>query len=194
MLKAVAPTGPATERDERALIAGAAAGDRSAARAIYDAHVERVHRVAYRICGDSDLADDLTQDVFVQLFRRLDQFRGESAFSTWVHRVALTVSLNAMRKVKRFRQREFDLEDAVHHESVEGSIEPDLRDRLNAAIDSLPDGIRAALVMHTIEGYSHAEIGEALGIAEGTSKARVFDARARLKKMLAPHMTDLQTP
>ena len=190
MLKAVAPSGSAAEQDERTLIAGAAAGDRSAARALYDAHVERVHRIAYRLCGDADMAEDLTQDVFIQLFRKLDQFRGESSFSTWVHRVALTVSLNAMRKVKRFRARETEIDEAFHFEQADGEIEPDLRDRLKAAIDALPDGIRAALVMHTIEGYSHAEIGEALGIAEGTSKARVFDARARLKKALAPFLKE----
>lgn len=176
--------------DERALIARVAKGDRTAARKLYEAHVERVHRIAYRISGDADLADDLTQDVFVQVFRRLDQFRGESSFGTWIHRVALTVSLNAMRKVKRFQQRETVLEDALHHEHEDGQIEPDLHDRLTAAIDALPDGIRAALVLHTIEGYSHAEIGEMLGIAEGTSKARVFDARARLRKALGPHLKE----
>ncbi|HVZ49025.1 MAG TPA: RNA polymerase sigma factor [Gemmatimonadaceae bacterium] len=189
MLKAVSPPGSAAV-DERALIARAANGDRTAARELYDAHVERVHRIAYRISGDADLADDLTQDVFVQVFRRLDQFRGESSFGTWIHRVALTVSLNAMRKVKRFHQRETVLEDTLHFEDEGEGIEPDLRDRLKAAIDALPDGIRAALVMHTIEGYSHAEIGAMLGIAEGTSKARVFDARARLRKALEPHLKE----
>jgi len=189
MLKAVTPPGSAAV-DERALIARAAKGDRTAARELYDAHVERVHRLAYRISGDADLADDLTQDVFVQVFRRLEQFRGESSFGTWIHRVALTVSLNAMRKVRRFQQRETVLEDALHHAQEEDEIEPDLRDQLKAAIDALPDGLRAALVMHTIEGYSHAEVGEMLGIAEGTSKARVFDARARLRKALGPHLKE----
>ena len=190
MLKAVPPSGSAAVHDERTLIANAAAGDRTAARALYYAHVERVHRIAYRMCGDADLAEDLTQDVFVQLFRRLHQFRGESSFSTWVHRVALTVSLNAMRKVKRFRMRETEIDEAFHHEQAEDDLEPDFRERLNAAIDALPEGCRTALVMHTIEGYSHAEIGELLGIAEGTSKARVFDARARLKQLLAPFLKE----
>lgn len=190
MLKAVPLTGSATVRDERTLIAEAARGDRTAARELYDAHVERVHRIAYRICGDADLAQDLTQDVFVQVFRRLGQFRGDSSFGTWLHRVALTVSLNAMRKVKRFRQRETVLEDALHHEHESWEMEPDLRDRLKEAIDALPEGCRVALVMHTIEGYSHAEIGAMLGIAEGTSKARVFDARARLRKMLEPYLKE----
>lgn len=190
MLRAVPLTGSATARDERTLIAEAAKGDRTAARELYDAHVERVHRIAYRICGDADLAQDLTQDVFVQVFRRLGQFRGDSSFSTWLHRVALTVSLNAMRKVKRFRQRETVLEDALHKEHESWEMEPDMRDRLKEAIDALPEASRVALVMHTIEGYSHAEIGDALGIAEGTSKARVFDARARLKQALAPFLKE----
>lgn len=190
MLKAVSLIDSAAVRDERSLIAEAARGDRTAARELYDAHVERVHRIAYRICGDADLAEDLTQDVFVQVFRRLDQFRGESSFGTWLHRVALTVSLNAMRKVKRFRQRETELDEAFHHEAESGEIEHDLRDKLTAAIDALPEGCRVALVMHTIEGYSHAEIGEMLGIAEGTSKARVFDARARLKKSMALYLKE----
>jgi RNA polymerase sigma-70 factor (ECF subfamily) len=192
MLQAVPLTQSVAVRDERALIAEAAKGDRKAARELYDAHVERVHRIAYRICGDADLAQDLTQDVFVQVFRRLDQFRGDSSFSTWLHRVALTVSLNAMRKVKRFRQRETELDDAFHAEHESGEVDPDMRDKLTAAIDALPEGCRVALVMHTIEGYSHAEIGEMLGIAEGTSKARVFDARARLKKMLGAYLQDLR--
>lgn len=190
MLQAVPLTQSAAVRDERTLIAEAAKGDRTAARELYDAHVERVHRITYRICGDADLAEDLTQDVFVQVFRKLDTFRWESSFGTWLHRVALTVSLNAMRKVKRFRQRETVLEDEFHAEYESGELEPEFRDKLTAAIDALPEGSRVALVMHTIEGYSHAEIGKMLGIAEGTSKARVFDARARLKKMLGSYLKD----
>jgi len=178
--------------DERSLIAKAVIGDRVAARALYDAHAARVHRVAYRICGDADLAADLTQDVFVLVFRELPKFRGESAFTTWLHRIAVTVSLNAMRKVKRLRQRETDLDEARHHEHESGDIDPDLREKLNAAIDALPEGLRLALVMHTIEGYTHAEVGKALGIAEGTSKARVFEARARLRQALGGFMTDLE--
>lgn len=176
--------------DERSLIARAVIGDRTAARALYDAHAARVHRVAYRICGDGELAADLTQDVFVLVFRELPKFRGESAFATWVHRIAVTVSLNAMRKVKRLREREMDLDEARHHEQESGDIDPDLRERLAAAIDALPDGLRVALVMHTIEGYTHAEVASALGIAEGTSKARVFEARAKLRKSLGDFLEE----
>lgn len=177
--------------DERSLIARAVAGDRRAARALYDAHAARVHRLAYRISGDAALAEDLTQDVFVLVFRELPKFRGEAAFSTWLHRIAVTVSLNAMRKVKRLRERETDLDEARHHEHEGGDLDPDLRERLAAAIDALPEGLRVALVMHTIEGYTHAEVAAALGIAEGTSKARVFEARARLRKALGEFLEEM---
>jgi len=184
MLRAATTTSPDRTADERSLIALAAAGDRAASRVLYDRHAARVHRLAYRLCGDPDLAEDLTQDVFVKVFRSLGQFRGDSAFSTWVHRIAVTVSLNAMRKVRRLREREVDLDEAHQHEFPPDAIDPELRARLAEAIETLPDGIRVALVMHALEGYTHAEIGKALGIAEGTSKAKVFDARARLKKAL----------
>jgi RNA polymerase sigma-70 factor (ECF subfamily) len=184
MLRAAIATSPDGADDDRSLIALAAVGDRAASRALYDRHAARVHRLAYRVCGDPDLAEDLTQEVFVKVFRSLGQFRGDAAFSTWVHRIAVTVSLNAMRKVKRLREREADLDEARQHEFEPDAIDPDLRARLAAAIEALPDGVRIAFVMHAIEGYTHVEIGQALGIAEGTSKAKVFDARARLKKAL----------
>jgi RNA polymerase sigma-70 factor (ECF subfamily) len=180
---------PRTVDDERSLIARAATGDRGAARVLYDTHVLRVHRLAYRLCGDSDLAADLAQDVFVQVFRQLGTFRGESSFTTWLHRVAVTTSLNSMRKVKRLRERETDLDEAREF-AVDGGdadVDPDVRDALAAAIDALPESLRVALVMHAIEGYTHTEIGALLGIAEGTSKKRVFDARARLRIVLAIH-------
>jgi RNA polymerase sigma-70 factor (ECF subfamily) len=190
MLRAAIATSPDGTDDERSLIALAAVGDRAASRALYDRHAARVHRLTFRVCGDPDLAEDLTQEVFVKVFRSLSQFRGDSAFSTWVHRIAVTVSLNAMRKVKRLREREADLDEAHQHESEPDAIDPDLRARLAAAIEALPDGVRIALVMHAIEGYTHAEIGQALGIAEGTSKAKVFDARARLKKSLGDYLEE----
>ena len=191
MPRAAIASSSASADDERSLIARAVVGDRVAARMLYEKHAPRVHRLTFRFCGDADLAADLTQDVFVLVFRELPKFRGESAFSTWLHRVAVTVSLNAMRKVKRLREREADLDEARHHEHESGDIDPDLRNRLKAAIDALPEGLRLALVMHTIEGYTHAEVANALGIAEGTSKARVFEARAKLRKSLGDYLEEL---
>ena len=172
--------------DERWLVARARQGDRHAARQLYDAHAQRVHRLVFRICEDEELAHDLTQDAFIRAFRQLDAFRGDSAFGTWLHRIAVTVALNAMRKVRRVRDRERPLDDSSElHAAPERRAEPDLRDRLYAAIDALPDSLRHAFVFYHVEGYTHNEIGGMLGIAEGTSKARVFEARAKLREVLA---------
>ena len=171
--------------DERALIARILDGDRVAGRQLYEAHAARVHRLVYRLCGDADLAQDFTQDTFVRAFDQLNNFRGESAFGTWLHRIAVTVTLNGMRKVRRLRERETSLDDDPGLGTVSHRADPDLRSRIAAAIDALPEGTRLTLIMHDIEGYTHAEIAESLGIAEGTSKSRLFDARGRLRQALA---------
>jgi RNA polymerase sigma-70 factor (ECF subfamily) len=172
--------------DERWLVARARQGDRAAARQLYDSHARRVHRLVFRICEDEELARDLTQDAFVRAFGQIASFRGDSAFGTWLHRIAVSVALNAMRKVKRQRDRERPLEDSIDlHEAPVREADPDLRERLHAAIDALPDSLRHPMVLYHVEGYTHVEIGKMLGIAEGTSKARVFEARARLREALA---------
>ena len=151
--------------------------------------MDRAHRLAYRIAGDRHLASELTQDVFVQLFRAL-AFPAASSFATWLHRVATTTCLNAMRRVKRFRTREQVLTEYHQLPAGDQAVHPDLRDAVGAAIDARPDDLRLPLVMHTLEGYTHAEIGAALGVAEGTSKARVSEARVRLRQTLALHLED----
>lgn len=179
---------PVTAEDgDRSLIADVVRGDLAAARALYDRHAARVYRLAYRMCGDRDLANDLTQDVFVRVFRQLQQFRGESAFTTWLHRVTVTTCINTLRKVKRLRSREVDLEHAGDQWVGVADRDPALHAALTVAMDALPEGLRIALVMHAIEGYTHGEIAAALGIAEGTSKSRVFEARAKLREMLVNH-------
>ena len=179
----IAAVSAAVEK-ERSLVARAASGDQAAARVLYDAHAQRVYRLAYRMCGDADLAADVTQDVFVRVFAQLAKFRGESAFTTWLHRVAVTTCLNTLRKVKRFRQREVEMDEACDQPLDQGSIEPALRQALATAIDALPDDLRIVLVMHAFEGYTHVEIGNALGIPEGTSKSRLFEAKGRLRESL----------
>lgn len=174
-----------TERvDERELISRVLLGDRIAGRELYHAHAARVHRLVYRLCGDAELAQEFTQDAFVRAFQQLDRFRGDSAFGTWMHRIAVSVTLNGMRKIRRIRSRESDIEE-VPLSVVSRDADPDLRVRLTRAIDALPEACRTTLIMHDIEGYTHAEIAEFLGIAEGTSKSRLFDARARLRIALA---------
>lgn len=170
---------------ENELIGRARRGDPRAFRELYDGHVDRVYRLAYRMCGDEDMARDMSQDAFIRAYQRLDQFRGDAAFSTWLHTTTVSVVLNGIRKRDRHRKREQPLEKVPQmagHQTPRA--EPDLRDRLRSAIDALPDIYRSVFVMHDLEGYNHAEIASALEVAEGTSKARLSRARARLREML----------
>jgi RNA polymerase sigma-70 factor (ECF subfamily) len=174
--------------NEPELIARVLAGDRLAGRELYDAHAPRVFRLAFRLTGDAQLAREFTQDTFVRAFQRLADFRGDAAFSTWIHRITITVVANAMRKVRRLRERETDITDLDSlHPANAGArrIDPDLRERLAKAIDALPEIYRTTLIMHDMEGYTHTEIAEVLGVAEGTCKSRLSAARAQLRVALA---------
>ena len=183
------PKTPARYRvTERELIEHVLRGDGSAERELYDRHVDRVYRLAYRLAdGDGELARDFTQDVFVRAFDRLADFRGDAALSTWLHSITVSVALNGMRKVKRWRSRETDLHEATSLGNGNGSVEPDLKSRLRAAIDRLPLKYRSVFLMYDVEGYTHEEIGSALGMPTGTSKARLARARARLRDELKSH-------
>lgn len=180
-----APTVVQHPPDRHTLVRRVLDGDPAAERELYDAHVDRVYRLAYRMTGDGDQAAEYTQDAFVRVFDRLGDYRGEAALSTWITSVALSVIYNGMRKVKRFRQREADLDDAVPLASTTRRAEPDLKQKLAAAIEALPEGYRTVFTMHDIEGYTHEEIATALGVQEGTSKAQLSRARAKLRTMLA---------
>jgi RNA polymerase sigma-70 factor (ECF subfamily) len=166
------------------LVEQAKDGDQLAFRSLYDANVDRIYRLTYRMAGDDELARDFTQDAFLRAWQRLDQFRGDAAFSTWLHTIAVSVALNGLRKVDRHRQRERSLEDAAHVAPGPSRLDPDARERLREAVDELPEMYRTVFLMHDLEGYSHGEIAAAMGVAEGTSKARLFRARRKLRKAL----------
>jgi RNA polymerase sigma-70 factor (ECF subfamily) len=172
--------------NDQQLIGRVLAGDPSAERAFYDAHVDRVFRLVYRMAGDLDRAQDYTQETFIRAFARLKDFRGESAVSTWLGAIAISIALNGLRKVRRVRDREVALDEGAHQVGhMTREAEPDLKVRLSQAIDDLPDGYRAVFVLHDIEGYTHEEIATSLGVHPGTSKAQLFRARARLRDALA---------
>ncbi len=170
---------------EPELIERVLAGDAAAERELYDAHVDRVYRLAYRMTGEDDLAQDCTQETFLRAFERLEEFRGDAALGTWLHTVATSVILNALRRRKRRWTREVDMHKAGPLGRREPRGDVGLRQRLKAAIDALPDKYRMVFVMHEVEGYTHREIGSALGIEVGTSKAQLSRARARLREALA---------
>ena len=173
--------------ERRALVRRVLEGDPAAERELYDANVDRVYRLAYRMTGDADQATEYTQDTFVRVFDRLAEFRGEAALSTWITSIALSVVYNGLRKIKRFRERETDLDDATPIAAKNRQAEPDLKVKLKAAIESLPEGYRTVFVMHDVEGYTHEEIATALGVQEGTSKAQLSRARAKLRTMLSEY-------
>jgi RNA polymerase sigma-70 factor (ECF subfamily) len=171
--------------DEQQLIARAVAGDPAAERQLFDAHVDRVYRLAYRMSGDAMAAQEYTQETFVRAFAHLPKFRGDSALGTWLHAIATSVTLNGLRRLKRRRNREVALEtiaDTAHHHHSDP--DPLLQRRLTAAIDALSDENRAVLIMHDVEGYTHEEIGAALGVPSGTSKARLSRTREALRTAL----------
>lgn len=170
---------------EPELIERVLAGDPVAERELYDAHVERVYRLAYRMTGEDPLAQDCTQETFLRAFERLAEFRGDAALGTWLHTVATSVILNALRKRRRRWKREVDMEKVGPMGRREPKSDVGLRQRLHAAIDGLPDKYRMVFVMHEVEGYTHREIGSALGIEVGTSKAQLSRAKAKLREALA---------
>jgi RNA polymerase sigma-70 factor (ECF subfamily) len=176
--------------NDRHLVERCLAGEPQAERALYDAHVDRVYRLMHRMAGDGDLAADFTQEAFIRAFERLQQYRGESSLATWLHTIAVSVALNGMRKVKRIRSRTESIEETTDLAARPIGFTGDLRIRLHSAIDALSEKLRPVFVMHDVEGYTHEEIAGTLGIPVGTSKARLFDARAKLRLALSAFAGD----
>jgi len=170
--------------DERQLVARVLQGDALAERELYDAHVDRVFRLIFRLSGDPELAQECAQETFIRAFDRLGTFRGDSALGTWLHSIAVSVTLNAIRRVRRQDSRETDLEETTSSTDGFRAAEPDLKERLTSAVNALPEGYRTVFIMHDVEGYTHEEIGTALHISSGTSKAQLFRARGKLRRAL----------
>lgn len=166
------------------LVARAQAGDQTAFRDLYRQHAGRVYALCLRLTGDARDAEERTQDVFVRLWDKVRSFRGESAFSSWLHRLAVNVVLNERRTTGRREQRVMTAEDPGALERNRGSTTEGLSIDLERAIAALPDGAREVFVLYDIEGYGHAEIAGMVGIAEGTSKAQLFRARRLLREKL----------
>jgi RNA polymerase sigma-70 factor (ECF subfamily) len=170
--------------NEAQLIAQVMAGDRLAGRALYDTHAPRLYALAYRMSGDAEKAREFTQDTFIRAFSRLSQFRGDAAFSTWLHRIMVTVVSNSRRSELRFG-REVGLDEAHSVEVSAPQAEPDLKECIARALEKLSEVYRTTLIMHDIQGYTHAEIAGILGVPEGTCKSRLSAARAQMRLDLA---------
>ncbi len=160
----------------------AANGDAEAFERLYREHVARVHSLARRMAG-VEAADDLTQEVFLRAWQKLGTFRGSSSFGTWLHRLAVNLILSRRTTLARRRDRHVAAEGLV--ERMIGRREtPGLAMDLEAAMGHLPDGARQVFVLYDVEGYSHDEIAQAMGISVGTSKSQLHRARMLLRRHL----------
>jgi len=160
----------------------AASGDASAFERLYRHHVPRIYSLVRRMVNDDD-ADEITQDVFVRAWQKLGTFRGEAAFGTWLHRLAVNVIL-ARRETLGTRRKRFLEGDAVLEFLPARKAGPELAMDFESAMERLPDGAREIFVLHDVEGYRHEEIAEMLGLATGTSKSQLHRARLALRRHL----------
>jgi RNA polymerase sigma-70 factor, ECF subfamily len=173
------------------LIARAQKGDEEAFAALFEAHKRRVYSLCLRMTGNTAEAEDLAQEAFLQLFRKISTFRGESAFSTWLHRLTVNVVLMHLRK-KGLQQVSLDEPDTSQDEPVKRDYGDDDRrltgsiDRigLQKAIADLPPGYRTVFVLHDVEGYEHNEIAEIMNCSVGNSKSQLHKARMKLRERL----------
>ena len=176
----ISPPSPGPESD----VALAATGDRRAFERLYQANAGRIFALCVRMAGDRTAAEELTQDVFVRAWQKLAQFRGESSFSTWLHRLAVNVVLNARKQEGRHRSRHDEMDEQSEALAQPGLPVPGLSMDLEAAIAALPPGARKVFVLHDVEGYTHEEIAEMNGVTTGATKSQLHRARMLLREAL----------
>jgi len=172
--------------DDSRDVALAAAGDRHAFERLYKSHVNRVFSLCTRMSGSRIRGEELTQDVFVRSWEKLPQFRGDAAFSTWIHRIAVNMVLSDRKNQSRSSKRLVDDDTERVEEPVARAYAPQYGDRMDiaAAIEMQPKGARQIFVLHDVEGYKHEEIAEMCGITSGGSKAQLHRARLLLREAL----------
>ncbi len=184
----MARPGPVTgKRDKDSeLVRMASSGDRAAFETLYRRHRDRIFGLVWRLCGgDGALAEDLLQEAFVRAWQKLDSFRGESRFATWLHRLSVNVALSDRRIRVRRLERETPLEGAAERTATgEKDVYAGHRMDLEQAIAKLPERARTVLVLYDVEGYSHAEIAEMTDMAVGSSKAQLHRARKLVRAEL----------
>lgn len=176
---------PAPVGDEPALVARARGGDARAFEQLYRRHADRVYGLCWRLCdGDRARAEQSTQDAFVRAWEKLDSFRGESQFGTWLHRITVNVVLGERRLLQRWTTFEDAEAAGPRAELSVPAVDHGLSRDLEAALARLPKGARTVLWLHDVEGYLHEEIARLTGIAVGTSKAQLHRARKLMREHL----------
>jgi RNA polymerase sigma-70 factor (ECF subfamily) len=169
---------------ERSLVERAQQGDLAAFEQLYRENERRVYALCYRLSGNPTLAEELTQDVFVRAWQKLGSFRGESAFSSWLHPLTVNVALSERRARQRRTSRIMTTDDLTPFEKSDMPPGPESGFDLEKALGTLPPGARSVFVLHDVEGYRHEEIASMIGIAIGTSKAQLHRARRLMREAL----------
>jgi RNA polymerase sigma-70 factor (ECF subfamily) len=163
----------------------AARGDQAAFERLYRGNAARIHSLARRMVGEGG-ADDLTQEVFIRAWEKLGSFRGEAAFGTWLHRLAINHILSRRQTARRREEKQVDAEGLIDRVATTKVAGPALMVDFERALARLPEGARRVFVLHDVEGYKHEEIGGLLGITTGTSKSQLHRARMILRGHLDP--------
>ena len=166
------------------MVRRAQGGDPDAFEGVYRAHVGRIHALCLRMSGDAQQAESLTQDVFVRAWEKLSSFRGDSQFSTWLHRLAVNVVLQDRRSRGRRQAREKTVENLEHYATAARQAMPGTKVDLERAIAGLPAGAKEVLVLRDVQGFKYREIAELTGVTLGTVKAQIHRARALVQEAL----------
>jgi RNA polymerase sigma-70 factor (ECF subfamily) len=172
------------KEEPEGLVERAQNGDQKAFEQIYREQVGRIHALCWRLTGDADLAEELTQEAFVRAWRKLHLFGGRSALSTWLHRLTVNVVMADHRVHGTRRQRQRPLHDVQSEQAINSGKVTEIGLDLERAIATLPPRARSVFVLHDVEGYTHAEIAEIANMAVGTSKAHLHRARELLREAL----------
>lgn len=173
------------DSSETDLVAQAASGDRTAFEALYLAHAKFVYALCFRLSRDAGLADELSQEVFLRAWQRLDRFAGNSRVSTWLCQIAINLFYDSRRREQRRPVLRASTPESAEAPPLAGTDNPVLRLDLERAVATLPDGAREVLLLHDIHGYRHEEIAAIVGISIGTSKSQLHRARMLLREELS---------
>lgn len=165
--------------NQETLIQGCLNKDRVAQKQLYEQYKDAMYTIAYRITNDFELASDVLQEAFLQVFRNIEKFRGESTIGAWIKTIVVRMAIKKSKQKMHFEE----IENIPERGSIDWGSSIDL-DYLEKAIQSLSDGYRAVFTMIEIEGYAHKEVAEILGISEGTSKSQLFYAKKKLREKL----------